>query len=125
MTFDRCRVIVRATAALSNVTETYEWDADLEEHEEEEPIWVEKADAYYGNDYVWDEDIPQDDGDLEEQCGSLAGYAVLKDVVGFGRLDLAIVSPSDSTCGLSESVTEAHGLVKLRSDGNLTTAKSR
>ena len=51
---------------------------------------------------------------------------MLKDVVGFGRLDLAIVSPSsDSTCGLSESVTEAHGLVKLRSDGNLTTAKSR
>ena len=66
---------MRATAGLSNVTQTYEWDAALDEHEGEEPIWVEKADAYYGNDYVWDEDIPQDDGDLVEHCGSLAGYA--------------------------------------------------
>ena len=31
--------------------------------------------------------------------------AVFKDVCGFGRIDLVIVSPSHSMCGLSESVT--------------------
>ena len=52
-------------------------------------------------------------------------YAVFKDVVGFGRTDLPTASPPDSTCRLCESVTEAHGSAKMRSDGDRTTAESR
>ena len=32
---------------------------------------MEEADAYHGNNDDWDEDVPQDDGDMEEQVGSL------------------------------------------------------
>ena len=49
------------------------------------------------------------DADRAAQSLDNAVHAVFKDVVGFGGFDLAIVSPSDSTFGLSESVTEAHG----------------
>ena len=36
-----------------------------------------------------------------------AACVLFNDVVGFGRSDLYMVSPSDGTCGMSESVTEA------------------
>ena len=59
-TFGRCRVIVGAPAGLPNVfeegehvTETYEWDADPEECEEEEHAWVDEGDAYNGKDDEW------------------------------------------------------------------------
>ena len=32
---------------------------------------MEEADANHGDDDEWDESSPQDDGELEEQCGSL------------------------------------------------------
>ena len=38
-----------------------------------------------------------------------AADAVFKNAVGSERLDLAIASPSDNTCRVSPSVTEAHG----------------
>ena len=65
------------------------------------------------------------DSDRAAQSLDNAVHAVFKDVVGFGGIDLAIVSPSDSTFRLSESVTEAHGSGKTWPDGNLTSAKSR
>ena len=65
------------------------------------------------------------DADRAAQSLDNAVHAVFKDVVGFGGFDLAIVSPSDSTFGLSESVTVAHGSGKTWPDGNLTSAKSR
>ena len=52
-------------------------------------------------------------------------HAVFKDVVAFGGIDLAIVSPSDSMFRLSESVTDAHGSAKTWPDGELTSVKSR
>ena len=42
-----------------------------------------------------------------------AADAVFKNVVGSERLDLAIVSPSDNTCSVSASVTEAHGSARI------------
>ena len=39
--------------------------------DEYEPDWVEEADACHGNDDGWDDGCPQDDGELEEQLGSL------------------------------------------------------
>ena len=53
-----------------NVTERYEWDADLDEYEEEEQEWVEDADAYCGNDDHLDDGSPQDDVEIDEQFGS-------------------------------------------------------
>ena len=42
-----------------------------------------------------------------------AVFAVFKDVDCFGKIDLAVASPSKSTFGLSDSVTEAHGSAKM------------
>ena len=54
-----------------NVAETYDWDNVREEHQEEEPAWLSEVDTYNDNDYERDESSPQDDGELEEQFGSL------------------------------------------------------
>ena len=47
--------------------------------------------------------------ELDRVAQKLDGAAcvLFNDAVGFGRSDLCMVSPSDGTCGLSESVTEA------------------
>ena len=54
-----------------DVTEANEWNVDIEEYEDEEQGWVEKADAYHGNHDEWDERSPPDDGEMEERSGSL------------------------------------------------------
>ena len=53
--FGRCRVVVGNQLVSStwfaqggNVNETYEWDVDPEEYEDEGPEWVEDADANHG-----------------------------------------------------------------------------
>ena len=54
-----------------------------------------------------------------------AVHTAFDDVVGFGRIHLAIASPSDSTFGWYESVTEVHGSAKTWFDGDLTPVNSR
>ena len=52
-----------------------------------------------------------------------AVQAMFPGVIGFRGIDLAIVSPSDCTFRLSESVTWAQRSARTWSDGNLTTGE--